>query len=283
MSKEPKFLRLTEVVATAALQVANAAVPGTLSPIGTGVLALVPPALGSLLRAATENHARAQAKRLENWLNSIATLLGLGSDEATRLISEEIDEKWAHEAITEGVRAIFLDIDEAALPCLAAVTAHQLQERCVTRRHRRTVALLADCDNTALLALQAFISFCLSKVGDHKGRLQVSLFTLASTVQEMDPPPAGTTRLRLSLVKIEASESSTRDGIDMWPARETDLAVLGLLQRHGFLWPGPTTSPERFSEGECLNLLASSEDLRFLAMILAPSHSSVPLGVDVSQ
>jgi hypothetical protein len=283
-----------EVVTETAIEVVGAASLGLVAASGAGAAAAAPVVLGLLVQKFAARRAEKQTRQFRSWISEVGRRLDAGDEEgAAEHILESIDEEWAHDAVASASRAIFLDIDEAAVPLLAALTALQAMNKRADRRDRRTVALLLDCDQSSIDALRHFISRCCSRIGStYEGHIQVSFFTLADTVHEFGPDAANPNRQRIQLlplgkageplssskavaawpahlhVETETAGTTVPDtSFERWPADGFDITALELLDRHGFVISGQTTSNEAVSQGQPFERLTTYETILYLHQI----------------
>lgn len=296
--------KAAEVVTEAAIAIVNAAPLGLLAGTGVGAVALMPSAASALIQRVASHRAEKQRRQFDHWLAEVGRRLDTGDSEgAARHVLESVDQEWAHDAVAAAARAIFLDIDEAAIPALAAVSALQVFSKRVDRRDRRAVNLLLDCDRLAIDALRLFVAGCrrVLQKWDHTGPVQVSLFALSTSVTEFGPNAdnPNRNRVRLSAGGVARSSAAMRgvittqwpahlepsgDGESLkvadsdpreWVATQSDSLAIELLERHGFLVQGQTVSNAEISDGEAVELLSSTDNLHYLYQVFA-EPSPVP-------
>jgi hypothetical protein len=109
-------------------------------------VALLPSAAALVVGRAFAAHSRKLDRKVRRWFEEVGAIMELGGAEAAaESINRHIEEPWAHEAVVRATRAIIEDMDEAALPFLARITAHALKIQAVPDgRSRRATALLAE-------------------------------------------------------------------------------------------------------------------------------------------
>jgi hypothetical protein len=209
---------------------------------GTAALAVVAPSLAvDLLGLAVDMKRKSDQRKLDGWLAQVATLLHhKGVADAEALIQDNVDQPWAHDAVIDAARAILQDVDEAAVPVLARVTALQLQEQRVDRRTRRLVSMLGECDSELLDDLREVVEGCADSWRDG-----------ASSVELVVEPAVGGFRP----TRIAGAGRVFFQG-DGW------LPVLGTLRRHGFLLDALPSLADR-EPGDVVYML-TADDFEYL-------------------
>jgi hypothetical protein len=286
--------KAAEVVTEGAIEVLKV-VPATLV-VGAsaGAAVALPMIAGTLVQKCFDRRAEKARRQFESWMLEVGRRLDAGNPEgAVQHILESVDEAWAHDAVVDGAQALFLGMDEAAVPLLAALTAMQVSNKHASRRDRRTVALLLDCDQASIEAIRAFVGRCHGALADKDVRqVQISFYTLAKTVQEFGPNAGLDNRNRIQVIPFgkdgprwvhgkvpanwpvklhveteNAGHTSPGDPEEQWPAAPSDIAAIELLERHGFLVSGQTLNLESISEGRGVDRLTTKETITYLRMI----------------
>jgi hypothetical protein len=286
--------KAAEIVTEGAIEVLKVVPATIIAGASAGAAVALPVIAGTLVQKCFDRRAEKTRRQFESWMVEVGRRLDAGNPEgAVQHILESVDEAWAHDAVVDGAQALFLGMDEAAVPFLAALTAMQVYNKHASRRDRRTVALLLDCDQVSIEAIRAFIGRCHAALADRDVRqVQISFFTLANTVQELGPSVGLENRNRIQVIpikndgprwvhgKVPASwpakvhveaentgHTSPGDPEEQWPAAPSDVAAIELLERHGFLVSGQTLNLESISEGRGVDRLTTKETITYLRAI----------------
>ncbi|MGA7743977.1 MAG: hypothetical protein WBP56_11185 [Polyangia bacterium] len=251
MVNTPSSLGL-EIASKAAIETTKAVAAGAALAVGlaTGGLAIAPAAFGRLFQVAVERRFQ---KKFGKFMTDIADALGCGSvEEAEKKISECIDEEGVHGAVVAAGLAILNDIDEAAIPYLARVTALQIDARTTKRQDRRVVSLLADCNSSTLEALKWLLDLCRSAARPG------SEIDICIAIANPGSQPPGTAELREHHIRVvEKGQEAETDRGAYHLATASRLEAVGLLERNTF-----TQRPRGTWGGE--NLYLSRADLDYL-------------------
>lgn len=141
-------------------------------------------------------------------------------------------ESHARSALLAAARAIFDDIDEAAIPYLARVVAPSLSTGTFERRDRRMLSMLSEVDHDSLLAIQILLELCAKHTTEQS---DVSLKLFPSTSKPPCPVPDDCkSDWRLLIGAKEAPIERFAFVCPSDPIRNG----LGLLIRHGFTVEG---------------------------------------------
>jgi hypothetical protein len=252
MVNTPSSLGL-EIASKAAIESTKAVAAGATLAVGLamGGLAIAPVAFGRLFQLAVERRFQ---KKFGKFMTDIADALGCGSvEEAEKKISECIDEEGVHGAVVAAGLAILNDIDEAAIPYLARVTAFQIDAKTTKRQDRRVVSLLADCNSSTLEALKWLLDLCRSAA--RTGSETDTCIAIAAPGSQ----PPGMAQLREHHIRVVEKGQETRTGGGSYHlATASRLEAVGLLEKNAF-----TQRPLATFGGE--NLFLSRADLDYLA------------------
>ena len=142
-------------------------------------MVLAPTVAATVLGFAFAAQSRRVQKKVERWWALVSDYLEIGSVEAAAAeIQRNIEAPWAHEAVIEATRRILEDIDEAALPYLARLTAEAIKGRRVPYdRDRSAAALLVIRRAGVLAALRAFVLDCVRNWPVGADAVAVKIFT----------------------------------------------------------------------------------------------------------
>jgi hypothetical protein len=228
MEKAPASLNL-EIASKAAIETTKAlAAGGTLAlSLATGGLAIAPAVFSHLFQVAVERRFQ---KKFGRFMTDLADALGCGSvEEADKKISECIDEERVHGAVVAAGLAILNDIDEAAIPYLARVTALQIDAKTTKRQDRRIVSLLADCNSSTLEALKWLLDLCRSAARPG------SETDICIAIAAPGSQPSGMGKLSEHHIRIvEKGQEMGTGGGRFQPATASRLEAVGLLERNTF-------------------------------------------------
>jgi hypothetical protein len=230
-----KIEKGTELVLDATAEVAKSILEPA-SPVAALLkdagLSLVPGLGTAVASFAVKVYTKRLERRLDEWLGLVAMYLEMGAVSAAATeISDHIDEEWAQQGVVEGVRAILNDIDDAALPSLARLTAHHLKAHTVhDTRDKQAARLLCACDRATFMSLLQITTICNRDFPPEHDQIEIVI------VSRNEPSPAG---LRFQIRRPGVEDSAAAQVVD-YPAVQTYFRAFHLLKQHEFARDNPS-------------------------------------------
>lgn len=168
--------RTLEVAGTAASATLAVAAGG--GPVGAA-LALGEGALGALAGSLATGMKRAVSRRFELWMQNVASALEFGSpDDVAKLIDEHDDQQAMRDELLQAFRDLVGALDEAVVPCVAALSAEHMKEnRRPDSFRRRLGALLCELTGEDLRALHNVLSCALAETKRGGDWIYLTMYT----------------------------------------------------------------------------------------------------------
>jgi hypothetical protein len=231
-------------------------------------LALAPTAATRVAGLAFGTEGKKVQKKIDAWFNETSILMELGSVEAAeKVISEKIDEEWAHKAVIDGVRTILNDINEACVPFLASVTAHAIKMKTVPDdRTRRFTSMLVELDPKTLAATREVVGYANRYQPSDTASLSVTVYS--GQVPSDDGLP------KVGLTMRFTTYRETTEVAGEAPATTATFDALAILKRYRFANDLPGGYLDVESGPNIAGLLAA--DIKYLGTFLRVGSLPIP-------